>query len=77
MTSKTCLTLLITAVTVLMWKDGARGSESLYRSDRASKLTATQQGLFGPQSSKFKYDKRMVRAAEIAAARARGRSISR
>lgn len=77
MTRNFCLTLLIAAATLLIWKDGAAASESLYRADQAEALTEKQQGLFGPKSSKFKYDKRMVRAAEIAAARARGRSISR
>jgi hypothetical protein len=77
MTRNSCLTLLVAAATLLIWKDGAVASDSLYRAKEAMALTAKQQGLFGPQSAKFKYDKRMVRAAEIAAARARGRSISR
>ena len=40
----------------------------------AQKLDLSRLSLFGPQASKFKYDDRMVRAAEIASARARSRS---
>ena len=50
---------------------------SLYNPKEAQELKPEQRSLFGPKSSSFRYDKRMVHAAEIAAARARGRSISR
>lgn len=56
---------------------GAEASSSLYNRATAQKLNLSQQSIFGPQSSKFRYDARMVRAAEIAQARARGHSISR
>ncbi|RYD68759.1 MAG: hypothetical protein EOP84_29770, partial [Verrucomicrobiaceae bacterium] len=55
----------------------ARSNESLYNSREAQKLNPSQISLFGPRSSKFRYDKRMIKAAEIAANRARGSSISR
>ncbi len=55
----------------------ARSNESLYNPREAQKLSESQKGLFGPKSSKFRYDKRMIKAAEIAAARARKNSISR
>ena len=77
MTRKLLLPLLITVFALLNAEGIARGSESLFRSTEAQQLTTEQQGLFGPKSSRFRYDKRMVKAAEIAAARARGHSISR
>ncbi|MHA3772043.1 hypothetical protein ACXR0O_10950 [Verrucomicrobiota bacterium sgz303538] len=55
----------------------ARTNESLYNEKEAQKLTEPQRSLFGPRSGSFRYDKRMIHAAEIAAARARGHSISR
>ena len=54
-----------------------QATESLYDKKTAKKLDVSQQSLFGPQSSKFRYDKRMIRAAEIAAERARKHSTSR
>ena len=55
----------------------AASSESLYDVRNAQKLEASKFSLFGPLAARFKYDKRMVHAAEIAAARARGHSTSR
>jgi hypothetical protein len=55
----------------------AQGADSLYNPRTAQKLEPSKFSLFGPQSSKFKYDSRMVRAAEIAQARARAHSTSR
>ena len=55
----------------------AVASDSLYNKNAAQKLDLSKQSLFGPQSSKFRYDKRMIRAAEIAAERARKHSTSR
>jgi len=55
----------------------ANASDSLYNKSAAQKLDLSKQSLFGPQSSKFRYDKRMIRAAEIAAQRARKHSTSR
>ncbi len=52
-------------------------ADSLYDTKTAKKLDPSKQALFGPQSSKFRYDSRMVRAAEIAQERSRGRSVSR
>jgi len=50
---------------------------SLYDASQARKLTAQEQKSFGPQSGKFRYDARMIRAAKIAAERARPHSTSR
>lgn len=52
----------------------AAGGASLYNTKTAQKLDVSKLSLFGPQAGKFKYDKRMVKAAEIASARARSRS---
>jgi hypothetical protein len=55
----------------------AGGNESLYNARAAQKIDASKISLFGPQASKFRYDKRMINAAEIAAARANKHSTSR
>jgi hypothetical protein len=55
----------------------SEANESLYDKKNAEKLDLSKISIFGPQSSKFRYDKRMIRAAEIAQERARGHSISR
>ena len=69
--------LLFLTLAVLSHQCAARADDSLYEKRAAQKLDLSKQALFGPQSSKFRYDKRMVRAAEIAQARARGHSSSR
>jgi hypothetical protein len=48
----------------------AFGSYSLFNPDQAESLKPELRKLFGPQSSSFRYDKRMMEAAEIAAQRA-------
>jgi len=55
----------------------AATNESLYDAKTAEKLDSSQMAQFGPQSGKFRYDARMVHAAEIAAARAHKHSTSR
>ena len=55
----------------------ASANDSLSDPKTATKLDPAKLSLFGPEASKFRYDKRMIRAAEIAQQRARGRSISR
>ena len=47
---------------------------SLYQEKAAQKIDPSQLSFFGPQASKFSYDKRMVHAADLAAARARAHS---
>jgi len=47
-----------------------QANESLYNRATAQKLDLSKQAIFGPQSSHFRYDQRMLRAAEIAQARA-------
>ena len=78
MTTRICFTLLLTAMlAVLASATTHAASESLYNPQTAQKLDPEQMKLFGPQASKFRYDSRMVRAAQIAAERARGHSIAR
>ena len=55
----------------------ARPDESLYNPKGAQKLEPAKLSLFGPKAGKFRYDKRMIRAAEIAKERARRHSTSR
>ena len=55
----------------------AEASKSLYDAKTARKLDPAQVSKFGPQAGKFRYDARMIRAAEIAAARAKRHSTAR
>ena len=55
----------------------AETRESLYNPKTAQKLDPSQLSQFGPQAGKFRYDARMIHAAEIAAARAKKHSTSR
>jgi hypothetical protein len=55
----------------------AASTDSLYNPKVAQKLDPTQIPQFGPQAGRFRYDQRMIHAAEIAAARAKKHSTSR
>jgi len=48
--------------------------KSLYDKSTAQKLDFGKLSFFGPRASRFKYDKRLLRAAEIAADRAKAHS---
>ena len=74
-TLRTCL--IVSALALLAPGARAAAKDSLYDVRNAQKLEAGKFSLFGPLASRFKYDKRMVHAAEIAAARARAHSTSR
>lgn len=52
-------------------------TDSLYNRENSESAAKFPSVYFGPKASSYRYDKRMVRAAEIAAARARGHSTSR
>lgn len=52
-------------------------SESKYNAATARKLTTEEAKSFGPGANKYRYDARMIRAAEIAAKRARAHSSKR
>jgi len=68
--------LILAALALLAPCTHADNRTSLYNPKTAQKLDVNKLSLFGPQASKFKYDKRMIHAAEIASARARSRSTS-
>jgi hypothetical protein len=55
----------------------AAASDSLYNPKEAQKLDPALVSQFGPQAGRFRYDQRMIHAAEIAAARAKKHSTSR
>ena len=76
MTNKIRICLI--AVAFVLSAPGAFAAEkSLYQPKTAQKLDLNKLSSFGPQASKFKYDARMIHAAEIASARARTQSTSR
>ena len=77
MTANLRLCLLFSALALLAPGTRAAARDSLYNPKTAQKLEVSKLSLFGPQAGKFKYDKRMVHAAEIASARARAHSTSR
>ncbi len=65
-----CLCALLLSVRV-------HASDSLYDQTNARKLKSSEVSLFGPRAGSYRYDSRMIRAAEIAQERARSRSTSR
>jgi len=77
MTTKLRICLILATLAIFAPLAGASDSQSLYNRQTAQKLDPSKLSLFGPQAGKFKYDSRMVHAAEIAAARARAHSTSR
>ena len=68
--------LLFLGLLVVLSASTAKAAESLYNRSAARPLEPAKYSLFGPQASKFKYDSRMVRAAEIAQSRAHRHSTS-
>ena len=78
MNYKTCILLILCVLALLVPVCGrAAGNDSLYDAKTAQKLDLTQIPQFGPQAGRFRYDQRMIHAAEIASARARKHSTSR
>lgn len=71
------LLLLLSILCTFASASTASAKTSLFNAREAKALDTSEQALFGPQSGKFRYDKRMIRAAQIAADRARGHSTSR
>src|SRR5262245_59493361 len=68
--------LALSLVVLLTFAGTAAAAEmtSLRDTKTAKKLDVNKISLFGPRAGKFKYDKRLVRAAEIADARAHAHS---
>lgn len=65
-----CLSAVLLTVRV-------HAADSLYDKENARKLKPTEFSIFGPRASSYRYDSRMIRAAEIAQERARSHSTSR
>jgi hypothetical protein len=68
MTYLRCLSLVLVASTLSSL--AAKAEDSLMDRSQAQKLTPAQKEVFGPKSGGIRYDARMLRAAEIARARA-------
>lgn len=64
------IALLITLTTLSLFHSSAEASYSLFDPSNAEPLKPELRGFFGPKSAQFRYDKSMIRAAEIAAQRA-------
>jgi hypothetical protein len=70
------LTIALFAAVFTACAAAAEPSESRYEPSQARKLTPEEAKIFGPQADKYRYDARMIRAAEIAAQRARKHSTN-
>src|SRR5688572_23391150 len=67
--------LTLVALLLLVATQGKAEEKSLYNPKNAAKqIDVTKLSILGPQASKFRYDKRLLKAAEIAAERAKSRS---
>ncbi len=67
---------LFAIMAALLWPVTSHAN-SLYNPKEAQKLSKEQLSQFGPNAKNFRYDKRMIHAAQIAAQRARRSSTSR
>lgn len=67
--SRFLLVLLLTSVAAK-----AEETKSLYNKQAAKKLDPAQISIFGPKAGNYRYDKRMMKAATLAAERARAHS---
>lgn len=70
-------TIIAVLFTCLGTALAAEPTASKYDPSTARKLTTEEAKTFGPGATKYRYDARMIRAAEIAAKRAKGRSSKR
>jgi hypothetical protein len=66
--------LLILALALLFSCSAQAAEKSLYNKKTAQKIDISKLSFFGPKAGKFRYDKRLLRAAEIAEERARAHS---
>jgi len=71
------LCVVATILLVLGFTSGLRADESLYNPAEAEKVAPGSGVDFGPRASEFRYDKRMIHAAEIAMRRAKVSSTER
>lgn len=70
------LILFLTA-SVVRADDSPERIDSLYNKENAEPAAKFPSVYFGPKAGNYRYDKRMIRAAEIARSRARAHSTSR
>lgn len=68
---------LLLAAACLLAPLGSRAADSLFEVRNARTPTVELQTVLGPKSAGIRYDRRMIHAAQIAAARARKHSTSR
>ena len=64
----------IALLLIVLFGARVQAAESLYDTKTAKKIDISKLSLFGLQASKFRYDSRMMHAAEIASARAHAHS---
>lgn len=76
---KLYLSILLALIVVSFGSNASarNNSVSLYKKERASEPPKGLLAFFGPKASKYDYDDRMIRAAEIAEDRARSHSTRR
>jgi hypothetical protein len=79
MSQKICavFTISILALLAPATTHASAPEKSLYNPKDAKKVSPGLFSLFGPKAGNFRYDSRMIHAAEIAAARAKKHSTSR
>jgi hypothetical protein len=77
MTTRSRFLLLLSATFALTVSRGFGAGDSLFDPQTARRLNPDEMSIFGPQSGKFRYDSRMLHAAQIAASRAHAHSTSR
>ena len=76
MTKLHCILAVLVLLLGTAW--GAEpATQSKYNPTTARKLSTDEAKIFGPSAGKYRYDARMIRAAEIAAKRAKARSSKR
>ena len=69
------LRYLLLILSLLLAGQSAQAAEkSLYNKETAQKIDVSKLSFLGPKAGRFRYDKRLLRAAEIAANRAKSRS---
>src|SRR5438067_10481449 len=68
--------LVLAALAALLVSSISHAEDSLYDREHAAKLSPSVVADFGPRASEFRYDPRMIRAAQIAAQRAKANSTA-
>lgn len=78
MTSRFRSALLVLGTTAaVLFAHSAEAATSLYDKNSAQRVDGAMLQFFGPKANGIRYDKRMIRAAQIAQSRARAHSVAR